>query len=353
MSVLLRLCLGLAVTLPALAQAATLENPGQGAAYSGIGVISGWKCEANGPLTVSFFDTDMMAVDNPVSLVYGSERPDVQNAGACDSATVGFVALWNWGNLSDGSYTAIAYDSNEEFARSTFTVGTFGTAFLTGASAQVSIPGFPDAGETTTFEWNQATQHLEAVSREPVCRETLTVNPGETCQGSIFLELETSRLGEVSTGFAFTVEAEGRGCISISGLPALNYCYSDRLPSVVERIGFSVIRNEDGSWTIERFPPVDLGECVAGLTVKPGAKCRGSIDLPLGDIDFIFSVESGGRGCVVATIDVPLVADDDIEGCFDSRNAFQKVLDKIDDIIEIKAFADKNIDASWTILDLL
>ena len=232
---------------------------------------------------------------------------------------------------------------------------TLGTEFLTGASAQVSIPDFPTPGETTTFRWNQATQHLEAVSREPACRETLTMKPGETCRGSIFLELDTSRLGAVRTGFTFTVEAEGRGCIGISGIPTFNHCYSASLPNVLGKIGVSVVRNEDGSWTIDRFPLVDLGECVIDLTVEPGAKCSGSIDIGIGDLDFTFSVEAEGRGCIEAEVDldVPLVDGKEVDACFDTGKAFQKILDKIDDVIEIGAFAAKNADNSWTILDFL
>ena len=352
MSFLLRLCLGLTVLVPSLAHAqltGVLEIPGNGVTVSGIGVISGWKCEAEGDLTIVFNDDG-----KHIPLLYGTERTDVRANGQClDHDNVGFVAIWNWGNLGDGEHTAVAYDNGVKFAESTFTVTTLGTEFLTGASTQVSVPDFPHAGETTTFKWNQATQHLEVDSREPACRETLTMNPGETCRGSISLELETSRLGEVSTGFTFSVEAEGRGCIGISGIPAFNYCYSARLPNVLGKVGVSVTRNEDGSWTIDRFPLVDLGECVIDLTVKPGAKCSGSIDLPLGDIDFTFSVEASGRGCIEAEVDVPLVGDEDIEACFDTRKAFQKVLNKIDDVIEIGAFAAKNADGSWTILDFL
>ena len=354
MSFLLRLCLGLTVLVPSLAHAqltGVLEIPGNGATVSGIGVISGWKCEAEGDLTIVFNDDG-----KHIPLLYGTERTDVRVNGQClDNVhdNVGFVAIWNWGNLGDGEHTAVAYDNGVKFAESTFTVTTLGTEFLTGASIQVSVPDFPHAGETTTFKWNQATQHLEADSREPACRETLTMNPGETCRGSIFLELETSRLGEISTGFTFSVEAEGRGCISISGILALNYCYSARLPDVLRKIGVSVIRNEDGSWTIDRFPLVDLGECVIDLRVKPGAKCSGSVDIPLGDIDFTFSVEASGRGCIEAEVDVPLVGDKGIDACFDTGKAFQKALDKIDDVIEIRAFAAKNADGSWTILDLL
>ena len=66
MSFLLRLCLGFVVLIPSLVHAATLENPGDDLSYSGIGVVSGWKCEANGSLTVSFFDEDMMPVGDPL-----------------------------------------------------------------------------------------------------------------------------------------------------------------------------------------------------------------------------------------------------------------------------------------------
>ena len=138
--------------LPALVHAATLENPGNGSFYSGIGVISGWKCSANGPLTVRFNG------GNAISLAYGNERGDTR--GTCGDADNGFVAIWNYGNLGDGTHTAVVYDNGREFARSTFTVATLGEAFITGASGECIIQNFPYSGETTTFEWNQNSQGL-------------------------------------------------------------------------------------------------------------------------------------------------------------------------------------------------
>ncbi len=137
------------------AHAAILENPTHNALYSGIGVISGWKCETSGELTVRFNE------DDPIPLVYGSQRLDVLDAGACDSADVGFVAIWNWAKLGTGTHTAVVYDDGEEFARSIFDVATTGEEFLRGASAQVWIDEFPAPGERTRFVWNQSTQHLE------------------------------------------------------------------------------------------------------------------------------------------------------------------------------------------------
>ena len=61
MSFLLRLCLGLVVLVPSLAHAqltGVLEIPGNGVTLSGIGVISGWKCEAEGDITIRLNDGD-------------------------------------------------------------------------------------------------------------------------------------------------------------------------------------------------------------------------------------------------------------------------------------------------------
>ena len=164
---LLRLCIVFVLLAPSLASAATLGIPGEGTTLSGVGVISGWKCEAAGDLTVRFF-----ADGSPVSvagidtfpLLYGSERSDVRDNGACPDSDVGFVAIWNWGNLDDGEYTAVVYDNGVEFDRSTFTVVTTGEAFRTDLEGECTIQQFPDPGDTARFVWNTGTQHLEMVA---------------------------------------------------------------------------------------------------------------------------------------------------------------------------------------------
>ena len=113
---LLRVCLGLVLLTPALTQAATLEIPGPGANLSGIGVISGWKCEATRPITVRIDG------GNPIPLLYGSERGDTQ--GVCGDTPNGFVE---------------------------------------GASGECRIPDFPAPGESALFAWNEATQGLVLV----------------------------------------------------------------------------------------------------------------------------------------------------------------------------------------------
>ena len=169
---LIRICIVFALLAPSLVHAATLGIPGDGANLSGVGVISGWKCEAEGNLTIVFNDDG-----KHIPLLYGTERTDVRMNGQClntDHDNVGFVAIWNWGNLGDGEHTAVAYDNGVKFAESTFEVVTFGTDFLREANTQVSVPNFPATDETSTFAWNQSTQHLELKAvREGVGPEDL------------------------------------------------------------------------------------------------------------------------------------------------------------------------------------
>ena len=137
-----------------VAHAATLEIPGPHTPVSGIGVISGWKCDA-GALTVRFDGGE------PIQLLHSAERADVLNVGACDHANVGFLSIMNWGNLDDGEHTAEVYDDGVEFGRSVFTVRRFREAFVRGASLTLSVQDFPHQGDNAVFTWSQATQHLE------------------------------------------------------------------------------------------------------------------------------------------------------------------------------------------------
>ena len=163
---LVRLCIVLGLLAPALAYAqltGVLEIPGNGVTLSGVGVISGWKCEAEGDITIS------LNAGESIPATYGLPRADT--SGVCDNdGNNGFFSYTNWGNLGDGEHTAVVYDNGVEFGRSTFTVATLGEAFVRGASGILSAPlplDFPAPGEAATFAWNQATQHLELVSEPP------------------------------------------------------------------------------------------------------------------------------------------------------------------------------------------
>ena len=153
MSFLLCLCFWLLVLAPSLAHSAMLENPGPNSFQSGIGVLSGWVCDA---------DRVEIVLDSLPSQVaaYGTERLDT--AGVCGDTDNGFGLLFNWNRLGDGVHTVRAFADGVEFGQATFTVTTLGgEEFVRGASANVSVQNFPVPGETAHFVWNEGTQHLE------------------------------------------------------------------------------------------------------------------------------------------------------------------------------------------------
>ena len=147
---------------PAWAPASVLESPADGATVSGLGFISGWKCDA-GNITVKFFDVgddgELSLLGEPISLATQQSRADTRLA--CGIDDNGFIAQINWNFLGDGSHIAVVYDDEVEFGRATFSVVTAGQEFVRGASGECMIDDFPAMGETATFEWNQSTQHLE------------------------------------------------------------------------------------------------------------------------------------------------------------------------------------------------
>ena len=160
--IMLALC-----ALSSLSHAATLEIPPPHTTLSGIGVVSGWKCDA-GELTIRFNNGP------PIPLAYRNERADTLSV--CGDTDNGFVSIMNWGNLGDGQHLAVVYDDGIEFAHSLFWVVTTGEPFLRGASGECLVDNFPAPGEQGRFTWNQATQHMELVEVQNAPREPEVVH---------------------------------------------------------------------------------------------------------------------------------------------------------------------------------
>ncbi len=127
--------------------AATLENPAPGAIKSGVGLISGWVCDAN-RLEVSFDGGARTFVP------YGSDRSDT--AGVCGDANNGFGLLWNYNNLGDGPHTVVLYVDGVIVTQVHFTVRTLGTDFLQGVTGQGTI-ALSD-GKQVNVQWEETTQ---------------------------------------------------------------------------------------------------------------------------------------------------------------------------------------------------
>ncbi len=138
----------LALSFPILSQAATtLENPAPGALKSGVGLLSGWSCNAT-ELEVSFDGGPKQFVS------YGSDRADT--AGVCGDADNGFGLLINYNELGDGPHTVTLYDSDTVITQVDFTVQTLGTNFLRGVTGQGTVT--LSDGKEVSVQWEETTQ---------------------------------------------------------------------------------------------------------------------------------------------------------------------------------------------------
>ncbi len=138
-----------------------LENPAPHSFQSGVGVISGWVCEA------ADVEIEIIAADGTVhhqAAAYGTERLDTHStpAGAevCGDADNGFGLLFNWNQLGAGEHTVVALVDGEELGRATVTVTTLGEEFARGLVGECEVADFPGEGQTVTLEWQQPQQNF-------------------------------------------------------------------------------------------------------------------------------------------------------------------------------------------------
>ena len=131
--------------------AGALENPSPKSFQSGVGLFSGWVCDA-GRVEIEINGTTRL------NAAYGTIRSDT--AGVCGDSNNGFALLFNWNLLGNGTHTVRALADGREFGRAMFTVTTLGTEFLTGVSGGYWLPDFPQAGQRVGIAWQQASQNF-------------------------------------------------------------------------------------------------------------------------------------------------------------------------------------------------
>ena len=128
-----------------------LENPGPHSFQSGIGVLSGWVCDAD--------RVELVLGDLPVQIAaYGTERLDT--AEVCGDTDNGFGLLFNWNLLGAGVHDVVAYVDGRELGRAAVQVTSLGHEFLRGAAGECVAADFPTRGETVTLEWQQTSQNF-------------------------------------------------------------------------------------------------------------------------------------------------------------------------------------------------
>ena len=135
---------------------ARLENPAPGSFQSGLGVISGWVCEAE-TVEIVF---EPAGADDPLTFEAGSGTERADTADQCGDTANGFGLLFNWNLLGEGTHTVRAVADGDEFAHSTVTVTTLDGEFARGLRRTHTIADFPTAGQTTTVEWREGPQNF-------------------------------------------------------------------------------------------------------------------------------------------------------------------------------------------------
>ena len=134
-----------------------LENPGADSFQSGVGVLSGWVCEAEA------VEIELNGI--PQEAAYGTERLDTLRA--CGDTDNGFGLLFNWNLLGDGEHTVVAFVDGVELGRARVTVTTVGQEFLRGAEGECAAADFPMPGEKVTLEWQQNSQNFVIAGGSP------------------------------------------------------------------------------------------------------------------------------------------------------------------------------------------
>jgi hypothetical protein len=139
--------------LPSLGWAqATLENPGPESFHSGVGIVSGWVCDAS-RVDLVFDDAETFQA------AYGTIREDTISR--CGDANNGFGLLLNWNRLGDGLHSVRALADGVEFGSATFTVTTMlGEEFLRGAAGSYRLSGFPYPYTDVLIRWDEPLQNF-------------------------------------------------------------------------------------------------------------------------------------------------------------------------------------------------
>ena len=129
---------------------ALLENPHHASLQSGVGVLSGWVCDA---------ESVEVEIDGEGHRVaYGTERTDTMSM--CGDSNNGFGLLYNWNHLEDGVHTAKLIVDGEVVDQTKFVVTTLGQEFLKNVQKTVMVSGFPKESQKTSLEWQQSDQNF-------------------------------------------------------------------------------------------------------------------------------------------------------------------------------------------------
>ena len=169
-----------------------LENPAQNSPQSGIGLVSGWACEATEVL-VHFEFADGRVLSFPAAV--GTVRTDT--VGVCGHDETGFGLLWNWNILGDGVHTVRAFVDGVLLGAHEISVTTLGLGdFPRGLGGEYVVQDFPEMGKSTPLEWGQTRQNFVIAATR-----TVPANPGRIRNTSAGV-MENPTAGSAHSGVA-------------------------------------------------------------------------------------------------------------------------------------------------------
>ena len=135
----------------------SFENPAKDKAASGIGIFSGWVCDAE-TVQIEFEGGDVL------DAAYGTSRADTE--GVCGDTDNGFGLLYNFALLGTGSHTVKLLVDGEEVAQRTFgavqlskgSYVEFTDEELESLTTSTTLTNFPKPGHSVSLSWSQAVQ---------------------------------------------------------------------------------------------------------------------------------------------------------------------------------------------------
>ena len=260
-----------------------LENPGANSFQSGIGLISGWTCDAD--------EVEIVLNGEPQEAAYGTARLDTE--AVCGDTDNGFGLLFNWNLLGDGEHEVVAVVDGVELDRATVTVTTLGAEFLRDVTGTCTAADFPTGDETVTLAWQQTQQNFVIVDGAMPSGATRTgragvgylENPGPNsfqsgigvisgwvCEGAeVVIELNgagqpaaygTERLdteetcGDTANGFGLLFNWNLLGDGEHEVVAYVDEVELGRATVRVTTLGVEFVRGAEGECVVEDFPMV-------------------------------------------------------------------------------------------------
>jgi hypothetical protein len=202
--------LALLAAAPAVFAQGMLGNPANLGQESGIGLVSGWHCDAS-VLEVQF------DAYPPIEAAYGTSREDT--VATCGDADNGFGLLWNWNILGDGQHTVRVFADGVEFDSATFQVNTLGEEFIRGIDLQTELISL-QTDKVLQLRWQDSRQGFvitDVHDAEFTMPDLIAVLSGTwsgnwnapSDSGSLSMTIGDNGLG----GIAFTnINLTGTGC---------------------------------------------------------------------------------------------------------------------------------------------